>query len=135
MEDSKAPNAFKAVFMAFLVGGLLSVVGQVLLLLSAALLGADSPLVGPLTLILIGLFGLVTYVFGFYQKIMKVGGFGAIMPFCGLTAACAMTFSKVRAATGSFGKGAAAAAGLVGYVVGTASIVILAVTLIIVFAL
>lgn len=135
MDGSKATKATKDVLLAFLVGGMFSIVGQVFLVLNVALFGAESTLVGPLTLIYMGLLGLVMYVFGWYQKLMKVGGFGTMMPFCGLAAACAMEFEKARDEKGSTASGVGAATKLVAYVAGTGGLVAVVVAAIMAFAL
>ncbi|MGV8084004.1 MAG: SpoVA/SpoVAEb family sporulation membrane protein [Coriobacteriia bacterium] len=135
MEGNKVVVASRTVFMAFLVGGLLSVLGQLFLVIAAALVGPTSPLAVPLALVFMGLFALVTFIPGWYQKLLKVGGFGAIMPFSGLAAACAGAFCEAKAKTGSSGKAAAAAVGLVAYVVGTGVLILAVVAAIVVFAL
>ncbi len=134
MEANKVSGAVKAVVLAFVVGGCFSVVGQLLLMASAALLGSDSALVGPLTLVLVGLLGLLLFLPGWYQKLMNVGGFGTIMPFCGLACACAGEYLQATAEGGSVGKGAWAAFKLLIYVAGVGIVFALCFALIYVFA-
>jgi hypothetical protein len=43
-----------------------------------------------------GILGAALFSFGLYQKIEKIGGFGAIMPFCGLAAAVAGAICGIR---------------------------------------
>ena len=113
-----AGAAIAAVALAFVVGGCFSLVGQLFMLGAGALLGAESPLVGPLTLVLMGLLGMALCIPGIYQKLMGPGGFGTIMPFCGLAVACALEYCQAKGKTGSAGAGAWAAAKLVIYVAG-----------------
>lgn len=135
MEASGKTNVFKAVLMAFLVGGFLSIIGQLFQELIVLGFGPGFPMTMPLTLLCMGLFTLVTFPCGLYQRLMKIGGFGAIMPFSGFVAACAMEFSQARAEKGSVASGCRAAAKLVAYVTGTGGLLSLVVAIIVVFAL
>jgi hypothetical protein len=116
-------NTFKPVLSAFVVGGLFSVLGQGLMVFFASALGGDSALVGPLTLVALGLIGGVLFIGGIYQKIEKIGAFGAILPFSGLAAAVAGIFAGTKAQTGSLRAAAkAAVVSLVLYIVGIGTI-------------
>jgi hypothetical protein len=125
----------KKTAQAFLVGGLLSIMGQLFLLILTLILGADSAFVGPGTLILMGIFTLVAFPLGIYQKIEKFGGFGAMLTFSGLTGAIAGTYCQAKKETGSSLKSALAGAKLVLYVIGSGTIVALIFALIITFVL
>lgn len=113
---------FKQIFSSFIVGGLLAILTQGLMNLSVAALGAGSPFVGPMTLLLIGLIGGLLFIAGIYQKIEKVGYFGAILPLCGLVAAVAGVFTGTKMETGSSGAAAKAAINLVLFVLGIGTI-------------
>lgn len=114
---------FKPILSAFVVGGLFSVLGQGLMVFFASTLGGGSPLIGPLTLVALGLIGGVLFVAGIYQKIERIGAFGAILPFSGLAAAVAGIFNGTQTQTGSWGMAAkAAVVSLVLYVVGIGTI-------------
>lgn len=113
---------FKQIFSSFIVGGLLSVLAQGLMDFSAAALGAESPLVVPMTLTLIGLIGGLLFIAGIYQKIEKIGCFGAILPLCGLVAAVAGVFTGTKMETGSSGAASKAAVSLVLFVLGLGTI-------------
>lgn len=125
----------KKIALAFLVGGLLALLGQVFFVLLVTVFGSTSPIPGPGTLILMGLFTLITFPLGLYQKIEKLGEFGAILPFSGLAAAAAGTFCKVKEESGSVASGILAGVKLVWYVIGTGSIAAIIVALVITFLL
>lgn len=125
MEENKTSSAVsigKAMVMAFLVGGMLSVVGQVYVEVLTLILGPNPGVVNPLTLILMGLTALVLYTFGLYQKLEALGGFGASMPFSGFAAGCAAVYGGIKEATGSKAKGIWGAAKLLIYAGGTGMI-------------
>ena len=69
--------------LAFVVGGLYAVVGQVIMTLLSGALGADFAYLGPLTLLGMGVVALVLYIPGVQQRIAAVSGFGSILPFNG----------------------------------------------------
>lgn len=98
-------NVLRMSVRALIVGGLLGALGQVFCLILGLILGADSPLVGPGTLILMGVFALITFPLGIYQKITEFGGFGAMLPFSGLAAAIADAYDTTQRATGSAASG------------------------------
>lgn len=113
----------KRVLTAFVVGGLFAMLGQVFMLVFAAMLGGDSPLVGPLALIALGLLGGILFIFGIYQKIEKFASYGAILPFSGLAAAVAGVYEGAKEQTGSTGAALkTAVVSLVLYVVGIGTI-------------
>lgn len=109
----------KSVFSAFIVGGLFAVLGQGITVMLISLMGADSMLIGPLTLLVLGLIGGILYIADIYPKIEKIGAFGAILPFSGLTVAIATVFAGTKAQSGSAAAAAKAAVSLVLYIVGT----------------
>lgn len=115
-------NIVKPILQSFIVGGLFSILGQSLMLALGSALGQNSPFVVPLTLVSLGIIGGILFIFGIYQKIEKVGAFGAILPFCGLAAAVAGLFTGTKAETGSWNAAIKAALSLVVYVIGIGTI-------------
>jgi len=115
-------NIFKQIVSAFIVGGLFAVMGQGLMSIFAMSLGGDSVLIVPLTLVSVGLIGGVLFIAGIYQKIEKIGTFGAILPFCGLVAAIGSLYAGTKAQTGSSGAAAKAGIQLALYVLGIGTI-------------
>ena len=70
-------------FWAFMVGGFISVIAELvfLLLLMGGVIYSSAVI---WMLAIIALLGMIAAYFGIYDK-LKIGGFGAILPFCGLT--------------------------------------------------
>jgi len=94
----------KATAKAFVCGGIMGVITQILLVAWAAALGADSTFVGPATLVSLGVLTLITYPSGLFAKIQDWGGWGIMLTFSGLAGAVAGCFQGVRAHTGSTAK-------------------------------
>lgn len=111
-------DSIKPVFSAFIVGGLFSILGQWLLVMYTSALGANSGLIIPLVLLTFGVLGALLFICGIYQKIEKIGYYGAILPFCGLCAAVAGTFLGAKTQTGSSSAGTQAALALIKFVLG-----------------
>lgn len=76
---------------AFVVGGLIAVVAQAIMLVMSNVAPAPD-LVAPLSLVVLGLLGMVLVLCGAYKKIAEIGGFGAGIMFCGLVDAVAGVF-------------------------------------------
>lgn len=95
----------KAVAKAFLAGGIMGVITQILLMIWAAVLGVESTFVGPATLVSLGVLTLITYPSGLFNKIQDWGGWGIMLTFSGLAGAVAGCFQGVKAHTGSAAKG------------------------------
>ena len=76
---------------AFVVGGLIAVVAQVIMLVVGSIVPVPQ-LVAPLSLVVLGLIGMVLVLNGAYAKITGIGGFGAGIMFCGLVDAVAGVF-------------------------------------------
>jgi len=74
---------------AFIVGGAIGVVGQLLVTLYTAL-GAPPALVPVLMLASISIISTILDIFGIYGKITFFGGVGAMLPFCGLPPSISM---------------------------------------------
>ena len=104
--------------LAFVVGGLYAVVGQVIMTLLSGALGAYFAYLGPLTLLGMGVVALVLYIPGVQQRIAAVSGFGSILPFNGFAGGVADAYQGGVKETGKPGKGVAAAVKLVLFVIG-----------------
>jgi hypothetical protein len=111
------------VVLAFIVGGALSITGQLLATLFAALLGPESQFVGPLTLVGLGIVGGILYLAGVYPKLEKWGEFGAFLPFSGFCVAIATATESTKTESGSTASGVTAGIKLVLYVVGNGFII------------
>lgn len=85
---------------AFVVGGLLGLLGQVFMALFGAM-GVPPQFVAPLVLVSMGLVGCGLFIANIYQKIEKIGGFGAMLPFSGFDAAIAGVSSAARTQSGT----------------------------------
>ncbi len=108
----------KAVFMAFLVGGVFSIIGQAITMLWLPVIGPDSPWLGFAILVSMGVIGVIMFVTSLHQKLEPKAGFGLILPFNGFCAAISGAFCDASKETGSPKEGVKAALGLVGYVLG-----------------
>jgi hypothetical protein len=96
----------KKLLGSFIVGGFFGLIGQLLLVLIGSALGPgfDPNMIAVLTLIVMGIIGALLFACSLYQKIDKIGGFGAIMPFCGLAAAVSGAVSGIRGSGETLGK-------------------------------
>lgn len=97
-------NVAKKLLGAFIVGGCFGVIGQIVMVFVGGIMGSGSNMIVPLTLAIMGIIGVVLFAFGIYQKLLDIGGFGAIMPFCGLAAAVAGEICGIRGSGASLGK-------------------------------
>jgi hypothetical protein len=96
----------KAMGGAFLVGGLLCLLCEIILVIFS-----NTPLYAAgfsalVSLLVMGVIGSILFIAGIYPKLEKFGGMGAVLPFSGLAAAVAGITVGVGKATGSVGKGA-----------------------------
>ena len=95
---------------AFVVGGLIAVVAQCIMM-GVAMFAPEPGLVAPISLVFLGIIGMVLVLTGNYQKLNEVGGFGAGIMFCGLVDAVAGVFlGATMEAKGNKGAGYKAAA-------------------------
>ena len=117
-------DSLKALLGSFVVGGILAMVGQAFMSLAVAILGADSFFIAAATLIGVGLVGAILFVFGIYQKIEQVGGFGAALPFSGLAAAVAGCVVRAKEDGASMGTSMLAGVKLATWVLGTGSLIV-----------
>lgn len=120
-------DIFKALLGSFLVGGILAAVGQAFMNLAIAVLGPGSFFIAAVTLVGVGLVGAILFVFGIYQKIEQVGGFGAALPFSGLAAAVAGTVVRTKESGSSMTSSMLAGAKLAAWVLGTGSFIVIAI--------
>ncbi len=123
-------DSVKALVGSFIVGGILAMVGQAFMSIAVAVLGPDSFFLAAATLVGVGLVGAVPFVFGVYQKIEQVGGFGAALPFSGLAAAVAGTVVRAKEDGAAMGASMLAGVKLAAWVLGTGSLIVVIVGLV-----
>jgi hypothetical protein len=75
----------KKLFGAFVTGGCMGFLGQLLMMIFEGILGAESAMLMPATLMSMSVAGSLLFLCGIYQKIEKIGGIGALMSFAGLS--------------------------------------------------
>lgn len=124
----------KAIAKAFVSGGAMGIITQILLLVWTMVLGPGSTFVGPAALVSLGVLTLVTYPSGLFNRIQDWGGWGIMLTFSGLAGAVAGCFQGVKAHTGSVGKAIWEAFKLVFGIVIIGSIAFIVFDLIVVFA-
>lgn len=108
---------------AFVVGGCIAVVTQVIMMVVGMVLPV-ADLVPPVSLIFLGILGMVLVLTGNYQKLNEIGGFGAGIMFCGLVDAVAGVFmGATMEAKGNKGAGYKAAAVFALSILGTLVVV------------
>lgn len=117
-------DSLKALLGPFVVGGVLAMIGQAFMSLAIAVLGPDSFFLAAATLIGVGLVGAILFVFGIYQKIERVGGFGAALPFSGLAAAVAGCVVRTKESGAAMGVSMLAGVKLAACVLGTGSLIV-----------
>lgn len=123
-------DSVKALVGSFIVGEILAMVGQAFMSIAVAVLGPDSFFLAATTLVGVGLVGAVLFVFGVYQKIEQVGGFGAALPFSGLAAAVAGTVVRAKEDGAAMGASMLAGVKLAAWVLGTGSLIVVIVGLV-----
>ncbi len=104
---------------AFLVGGMFSVIGQLFIFGWTAALGAGNALVNPLTMVTMGVLGLVLFVSGIAPKLEELTTMGVTIPISGMVIAIGGVTFGTKMQTGSASAGARAGAGLPLRVLGT----------------
>lgn len=125
----------KQVGRAFLTGGVLALMAEIVRVVLLIALGETSPFVIPLTLMIMCLFAVVTFPSGLYNKWTEFGFIGAMLPISGLTAGVAAAYCGARKATGSVVEGVKAGIMLVVRLSGSGLVVALVVALIVSFVL
>lgn len=113
----------KKLVWAFVLGGLFGVVGQLFIFGWTAVLGTGNALVNPLTMVTMGVLGMVLFVTGASPKLEELTTMGVTIPISGMVIAIGSVTAGVRAKTGSAGAGAKAGAGLPLRVLGTGALV------------
>ena len=128
-------EALKATGRAFLCGGLLGLMAEIVRQILILGLGADNSLVIPITLMVMCIFAVVMFPSGIYNKWTDFGFIGAMLPISGLTAGVAAAYCGARAATGSVAAGVKAGIMLVVRLSGSGLVVAFVVSLIVSFVL
>lgn len=123
----------KTVARAFLAGGIMGMITQLLMTVWTLVLGGDSMFVGPLSLVCLGLITLATYPSGLFNKVQDWGGWGIMLTFSGLAGAVADCFRAVKGQSGSAGKAVLEAFKLVFGIVSVGAIAFIVVDLLMVF--
>lgn len=126
-------EAAKQVGRAFVMGGVLALLAEVVRFALLAVLGAESPFVIPLTLMIMCLFAVVTFPSGLYNRWTDFGFIGAMLPISGLTAGVAAAYCGARKATGSVAEGVKAGIMLVVRLSGSGMLVAIVVALVVSF--
>ena len=93
-------DAVRHVLGAFVVGGCIGLATQVLFVISQALVGPDVMLAMIVAFLMLGVVTTVLFVAGVYEKIERVGYFGAVLPFSGLVAGVAHLYLGAKAEGG-----------------------------------
>ena len=109
----------KKLGFAFLLGGLFSVIGQLFIFAWGAVLGAENALVNPLTMVTMGVLGLVLFVTGIAPKLEELTTMGVTIPISGMVIAIGGVTFGARYETGGAAAAAKAGAGLPKRVLGT----------------
>ena len=125
----------KQVGRAFLTGGVLALMAEIVRVVLLIALGETSPFVIPLTLMIMCLFAVVTFPSGLYNKWTDFGFIGAMLPISGLTAGVAAAYCGARKATGSVAEGVKAGIMLVVRLSGSGLVVAFVVALVVSFVL
>ena len=113
----------KNLLHAFLFGGLFSVAGQLFIFAWSAVLGQGDALVNPLTMVTMGVLGLILFVTGISPKLEKYTTMGVTIPISGMVIAIGGVTLGTKLETGSAGAAAKAGAGLPLRVLGTGALV------------
>ena len=119
---------------AFLLGGLFGLIGQLFIFGWSAILGQGNQLINPLTMVTMGVLGLVLFVTGAAPKLEEKTTMGVTIPISGMVIAIGGVTAGVQAQTGSSGAGAKAGAGLPLRVLGTGALVSVVLSAILWFA-
>ena len=85
----------------FVVGGAFGVIAQLCYDIAGLVFGADFAFLLPAGLIILGFVSAALWAIGVYQKLEKIGGYGAILQVGGCATACAAAYVGVKKATSS----------------------------------
>lgn len=113
----------KQISNAFIIGGLFGVVGQLFIFGWTALLGQGNQLVNPLTMVTMGVLGLILFLTGIAPKLEERTTMGVTIPISGMVIAIGGVTFGVKMESGSAGTGAKAGAGLPLRVLGTGALI------------
>ena len=113
----------KQISNAFIIGGLFGVVGQLFIFGWTALLGQGNQLVNPLTMVTMGVLGLILFLTGIAPKLEERTTMGVTIPISGMVIAIGGVTFGVKMESGSVGAGAKAGAGLPLRVLGTGALI------------
>lgn len=108
----------KRIGKAFIVGGCVGLVGQVLIALASIWI-PDPALVTMAAMLVFGVISVAVIGSGLYAKIAAFGGDGAQIPLCGLMFGAAMTRAMAQRAGASRGKAVLAGFAAIMKVLGT----------------
>ena len=97
---------------AFGIGGMFGVVGQLFIFVWTAILGTGNQLVNPLTMVTMGVLGLILFLTGIAPKLEEKTTMGVTIPISGMVIAIGGVTAGVKAETQSAGAGAKAGASL-----------------------
>lgn len=113
----------KKLLYAFLIGGAFSVIGQLFIFGWTAVLGAGNALINPLTMVTMGVLGLILFVTGTAPKLENLTTMGVTIPISGMVIAIGGVTMGAKMETGSPSAAAKAGAGLPLRVLGTGALI------------
>ena len=119
---------------AFVIGGVFGIIGQLFIYVWAAALGAGNALVNPLTMVTMGVLGLVMFLTGIAPKLEERTTMGVTIPISGMVVAIGGVTFGTKMETGSAAAGAKAGAGLPLRVLGTGAAISVVLSAILFFA-
>ena len=111
---------------SFVVGGAIGLVTQILFVIGQMVAGSNIQLAMVVGFVLLGIVTTVLFMTGVYEKIEKVGYFGAVLPFSGLVSGVAHLYLGGKA-EGGVGGGLKAGLKLLVGILGLGTVVVLAV--------
>lgn len=126
--------AMRKLGFAFLIGGLFGVVGQLFIFGWTAALGAGNALVNPLTMVTMGVLGLVLFVAGIAPKLEELTTMGVTIPISGMVIAIGGVTFGTKMKTENAAAGAKAGAGLPLRVLGTGAAISVVLSAVLFFA-
>lgn len=94
-------QAFKSILWAFVIGGCIAVIAQLLFIFYGNII---PDLTGPLALVTMGFLGSLFVAWGPYGKLEKLGLMGTTAPFSGLGAVIVNMYTGVKLSGGSTGQ-------------------------------
>ncbi|HAM16788.1 MAG TPA: hypothetical protein DCP91_13245 [Eggerthellaceae bacterium] len=124
----------RSIGYAFVIGGAFGVVGQLFIFGWTAVLGTGNALVNPLTMVTMGVLGLVMFLTGIAPKLEERTTMGVTIPISGMVVAIGGVTFGTRMETQSASAGAKAGAGLPLRVLGTGALISVVLSAILFFA-